>query len=653
MRNNSVVIDTTHGLIHFPHLTMQVKTASSETTTKPQQVITDEALTIPPTTTKTITAFIDHPSKWNTTGTVTPLEKFTETASLLISHSMSTIIDKRIAVRVTNTTESAYLIKKHTQIAELSVVTSEQSKHIKPVDMAILSMIPQGDLDLTAYLNELLRSNKPEHQDNTFWFPTPENPGKLEDHTPIQTRILKELNELKDKEKLNPQESTESGNKFLKRFDWTDTLLTEMEKQAIEDILVEYHDISARHRMDIGMNTEFKVKLTPKDDKTVYSQSLPMPIHLKEDLIVELALMHKDGIITVLPFSKYARTIFAQRKPNGKLRLLVDLRKINSLIADDYTNNNHPVGALSDAAQHLAGKSLFCKLDCSQAYHCLQMGDQRSVEMLAFNFASRIFAYKRLAEGLSRSVSAFSSFMREYLDPVVKADQCAQYVDDIGNAANNATDLTRNIRAVFKCIRQAGLKLTIEKCHFGVRQVEFLGRTISPEGISPQARKTQNFHAKLRFPKPKKALQHYLGFVNYYKNYIPRLAKKLNPFYKMLKTEVPINITSELKETFDSVNKVLSDACELALKQPIPGKQLVLMTDASFRGAGHALMIEDNPDQKIQSKRKTYAPWHLAQKISTLHNSKCPYTQKKFWQNIWHFSSLHISCGKHQSQQLS
>ena len=86
MRNNSVVIDTTHGLIHFPHLTMKVKTASSETTTKPQPVITDETLATPPTTTKIITAFIDHPSKWNTTGTATPLEKFTETASLLISH---------------------------------------------------------------------------------------------------------------------------------------------------------------------------------------------------------------------------------------------------------------------------------------------------------------------------------------------------------------------------------------------------------------------------------------------------------------------------------------------------------------------------------------------------------------------------------------
>ena len=107
MRNNSVVIDTTHGLIRFPQLTMQVKTTSSETTAKPQTVITDEALIIPPTTTKTVIAFIDHPSKWNTTGTVTPLVKFTETASLPLSHSMSTIIDKRIAVRVTNTTEAS------------------------------------------------------------------------------------------------------------------------------------------------------------------------------------------------------------------------------------------------------------------------------------------------------------------------------------------------------------------------------------------------------------------------------------------------------------------------------------------------------------------------------------------------------------------
>ena len=159
-------------------------------------------------------------------------------------------------------------------------------------------------------------------------------------------------------------------------------------------------------------------------------------------------------------------------------------RKINALISDDYINNNHPVNTLSNAAQHLARKKLFCKLGCSQAYHCLQMADQRSFEMLAFNFASRTFAYKRLAQGLSRALSAFSSFMREYLDKVIKADQCAQYVDDIGIAANSVTQLIRNIRAIFECIRQAGLKLFIDKCHFGVTEVEFLEER-SPHKESP------------------------------------------------------------------------------------------------------------------------------------------------------------------------
>ena len=245
MKHNSVVMDTTHGLIHFPHLTMQVKSASSQASAKPQPALIHDSITIPQMTTKTITAFVDHVSEWNTTGTVTSVEKFTEAASLIISHSMSTKIDKKIAVRVTNRTESPYTINKNTQTAEFSVVTSEQSEFIKPVDMEILSMIPEGDPDLVTYLTELLRTNKPDQQNNTFWFPTPENPGNTENHTPIQTRILTELRELQRREKLNPKDNIESGTNFLKRFDWTDTLLTETEKQAVEDILVEYHDIFA------------------------------------------------------------------------------------------------------------------------------------------------------------------------------------------------------------------------------------------------------------------------------------------------------------------------------------------------------------------------------------------------------------------------
>ena len=98
----------------------------------------------------------------------------------------------------------------------------------------------------------------------------------------------------------------------------------------------------------------------------------------------------------------------------------------------------------------------------------------------------------------------------------------------------------------------------------------------------------------------------------------------------MHKTEVPINITSQLKETFDSVNKALSDACQLALKQPTPGKQLVVMTDSSFRSAGYALIIEAIPIRKYSQSGKRTPPWHLPQNFSPPAQLKMSLYSKEF-----------------------
>ena len=132
------------------------------------------------------------------------------------------------------------------------------------------------------------------------------------------------------------------------------------------------------------------------------------------------------------------------------------------------------------------------------------MADQRSKEMLAFNFASRTFAFRRLAGGLKRSLSVFCSSTREYLDPVIKADQSAQGVDDIGIADNDPQQLLRSLKAAFTCIQKTGLKLTIAKRHFGIQQVDFLGHTIKPQGVNPRKLKIVNFLEKVKFSRSKK-----------------------------------------------------------------------------------------------------------------------------------------------------
>ena len=54
------------------------------------------------------------------------------------------------------------------------------------------------------------------------------------------------------------------------------------------------------------------------------------------------------------------------------------------------------------------------------------------------------------------------------------------------------------------------------------------------------------------------------------------------------------------------------------------------MTDASFRSAGYALMVEDNPNQKIKSKRKTYATVAFGSKVFSPAQLKMSIHSKEF-----------------------
>ena len=148
----------------------------------------------------------------------------------------------------------------------------------------------------------------------------------------------------------------------------------------------------------------------------------------------------------------------------------------------------------------------------------------------------------------------------------------------------------------------------MHNCHFGATKIDFLGRTINPAGVKPQRHRVQNFLENAKFPESKKALQRYLGFLKYYRNYIPRLSEKLASFPKVLTKDKKVPVTSDLLEKFTEINKALERCCDLALKQPLPNKQIALMTDASFSAAEYAVLKKDDPLEKYTSTRKTFAP---------------------------------------------
>ena len=100
------------------------------------------------------------------------------------------------------------------------------------------------------------------------------------------------MREVEQLEQLNPLEDIDSRNEILSNFEWTDSTL-QLEAKSIEHLLVEFHDTFARQRFNVGINTQFKVQLTPLEKRPAFSQSLPVPINLKDDILVERALLHK------------------------------------------------------------------------------------------------------------------------------------------------------------------------------------------------------------------------------------------------------------------------------------------------------------------------------------------------------------------------
>ena len=82
------------------------------------------------------------------------------------------------------------------------------------------------------------------------------------------------------------------------------------------------------------------------------------------------------------------------------------------------------------------------------------MVDVQYVLLLAFNFGSRKFNYMWLAQGLNRSLSVFNSTVREYVDAVVKAGECAQNVDHMGIAAHNSKTYCPPLRNFCKNFRR-------------------------------------------------------------------------------------------------------------------------------------------------------------------------------------------------------
>ena len=156
----------------------------------------------------------------------------------------------QVSVHLNNFTDSPHTLKRGTQVATFTVLTPEQMKYVKPIDpLTTWHLLQDNPENAAYYASSFIKSTKPEDIKEHYWFPTLEDSGDPQHHTPIQKRILSEQINLQELEKLNPQNNPESRREFLSKFDVTVSMLQPTEIARIEDL----HQASFRHRHERGL----------------------------------------------------------------------------------------------------------------------------------------------------------------------------------------------------------------------------------------------------------------------------------------------------------------------------------------------------------------------------------------------------------------
>ena len=113
-----------------------------------------------------------------------------------------------------------------------------------------------------------------------------------------------------------------------------------------------------------------------------------------------------------------------------------------------------------------------------------------------------------------------------------------------------------------------------------------MGSPITPKGISPESANIEKSLGQLRMPNTAKQVKRLIGFVQFFRNFIPNLGQKLLPFYKLLREENVFTITNDHHESLNTLKADLTRATDLTLRLAKPGLKYVILCDASFHGTG-------------------------------------------------------------------
>jgi hypothetical protein len=255
----------------------------------------------------------------------------------------------------------------------------------------------------------------------------------------------------------------------------------------------------------------------------------------------------------------------------------------------------------------MTGKKYFTSLDAAWGYWQVPI-HPADRKFTGFICQKGLFEFKRMPFGLKNAPATYQRMM----DVLLKAGiykYCHCYIDDVLIYSDTFEDHLKHVEEVMTKMFNAGLLLKAKKCTFCKKETEFLGHTLSADGITMQTSKLKKV-ANFPVPSSTAEVHSFLGLTGYYRKFVKDYASIVGPLYDLIRHNYPFSWSEERQKAFDTI--VAKFQSNVVLQHPKFDAPYLIDVDASDSGIGAVLsQVVDRNEKPLYFASRKLSPQEL------------------------------------------
>ena len=200
------------------------------------------------------------------------------------------------------------------------------------------------------------------------------------------------------------------------------------------------------------------------------------------------------------------------------------------------------------------GTVLWTTLDAASAYWSMPL-DGVDKKKTAFSTPRGKYEFNVTPYGLCNAGATYQRMIDMNLSGL-SSTRVLAYLDDIILFSRSYEEHRNQLTEVLGVLRNHNISLNLSKCAFAMKEVDFLGYHLSPEGVKPQRRLTDDIRT---FPRPstRKDLKRFLGLTSCYREFLPMFAEISSPLNNLTSEKVAFNWDEKCESAFTKLKDLL------------------------------------------------------------------------------------------------